>query len=56
MANINRERIVDYLMHDAPWSYSHGGGGDRLGMGMLYYALVYVLGAEISVCLGSGDI
>ena len=32
----------------------HGAEEDYLGLGMLYYAITYVLKAELCVCLGSG--
>jgi len=51
---INRDRISSYLKHDAPWADSHGGHGDFLGMGMVYYALTYALQSRVAVCLGSG--
>jgi Methyltransferase domain len=51
---LNRQVIVDYMTQQAPWSGSHGADGDYLGMGLLYYAIVYILKAEVAVCLGSG--
>lgn len=36
------------------WSESHGAADKFLGAGVLYYALVYGLGAQQCVCLGSG--
>jgi hypothetical protein len=41
-------------MRDAPWSGSHGADGDYLGLGLLYYSIVYALKAKVAVCLGSG--
>ncbi len=51
---LNTSVITGYLTHDAPWSGSHGADGDYLGMGLLYYSIVYTLKAEVAVCLGSG--
>src|SRR5256885_7435483 len=51
---LNKDVIGEYLMRDAPWSGSHGADQDYLGMGLLYYAIVYALKAQIAVCLGSG--
>lgn len=51
---INRELIVGALTHEAPWSGSHGADGDYLGMGLIYYGIVYMLRAKLAVCLGSG--
>ena len=51
---INLDRINDFLKYDAPWSDSHGGQGDFLGMGIVYYALTYATQARVAVCLGSG--
>jgi hypothetical protein len=51
---LNKNVIIDYLMQDSPWSGSHGADQDYLGMGLLYYSIVYALKAEVAVCLGSG--
>jgi len=51
---VDREYITNYLTAHAPWCETHGAGGNYLGMGSLYYALVYVLKARTAVCLGSG--
>jgi len=51
---LNKSLITDRLMHDAPWSGSHGADGDYLGMGLFYYSIVYMLKARVAVCLGSG--
>src|SRR5262245_47159520 len=53
-ALINFDLIRRALMRDAPWAGSHGAEGDYLGMGLLYYALVYGMRAKVAVCLGSG--
>jgi methyltransferase family protein len=53
-ALINSDVIRATLMRDAPWAGSHGAEGDYLGMGLLYYALVYSTRATVAVCLGSG--
>jgi hypothetical protein len=51
---LNQSVINKYLMHDAPWSGSHGAWDDYLGMGLFYYSIVYMLKARVAVCLGSG--
>lgn len=51
---LDSDYIVNYLTAQAPWSEGHGAGGKYLGMGCLYYALVYILQARTAVCLGSG--
>ncbi len=51
---LNKELITEVLTRDAPWEWSHAAGGDYLGMGLLYYSLVYTLKAKVAVCLGSG--
>ncbi|RYE61622.1 MAG: class I SAM-dependent methyltransferase, partial [Oxalobacteraceae bacterium] len=51
---LNRDTISAYLTHEAEWQWSHGAGTDYLGMGLLYYAMVYLLKARVAVCLGSG--
>jgi hypothetical protein len=51
---LNHDAITNYLMHDAPWSGSHGAWDDFLGMGLFYYSIVYMLKARVAVCLGSG--
>ena len=51
---LNKDVIGEYLMRDAPWSGSHGADHDYLGSGLLYYAIVYALRAQVAVCLGSG--
>ncbi|HZD47520.1 MAG TPA: class I SAM-dependent methyltransferase [Silvibacterium sp.] len=51
---VDREYIATYLTAQAPWCETHGAGGNYLGMGCLYYALVYVIQARTAVCLGSG--
>lgn len=53
-ALVNKNLISEVLTRDAPWEWSHGAGGDYLGMGLLYYSLVYTLKPKIAVCLGSG--
>ena len=51
---INRELVREALTHEAPWSESHGANGEYLGMGLIYYGIVYLLRAKLAVCLGSG--
>ena len=51
---LNKKAIAEYFTHEAPWSGSHGADQDYLGMGLLYYAIVYALKAQVAVCLGSG--
>src|SRR5437660_9562829 len=51
---LNKDLITELLTRDAAWEWSHGADGDYLGMGLLYYSLVYMLKAKVCVCLGSG--
>jgi hypothetical protein len=51
---LNKTVITEYLTREAPWAWSHGADQDYLGLGLLYYALVYALKARVAVCLGSG--
>ena len=51
---LNKSFIADVLTRDAAWEWSHAADGDYLGMGLLYYSLVYATKARIAVCLGSG--
>lgn len=51
---LNKTTISDYLTREAAWAWSHGAEHDHLGIGLLYYALVYALRAKTAVCLGSG--
>lgn len=51
---VNRDLIRQTLTHEAAWANSHGAYDDFLGMGLLYYSLVYVLKVRVAVCLGSG--
>jgi hypothetical protein len=45
---------AELLTRSARWSDSHGASGEYLGVGLLYYTLVYATRAEVAVCLGSG--
>lgn len=51
---LNKNLITGVLTREAAWEWSHGAGDDYLGMGLLYYSLVYTLKAKVAVCLGSG--
>jgi hypothetical protein len=51
---LNKDLITGVLTRDAAWEWSHAAGGDYLGIGLLYYSLVYTLKANVAVCLGSG--
>lgn len=53
---INREFAASTLTGDDHWCTSHGAetGTERLGAGLIYYALAYSFRAKICVCLGSG--
>ena len=53
-ALVNKSLIAEVLTRDAAWEWSHGAGGDYLGMGLMYYSLVYTLKPKVAVCLGSG--
>jgi hypothetical protein len=46
--------MFDSIISDSKWSESHGAEGNHLGMGIMYYAIPYVLKAQHCVCLGSG--
>jgi hypothetical protein len=54
MELLNQKTITKLLTRDAEWSWSHGAEGCYLGMGLLYYALVYIHRVKTAVCLGSG--
>lgn len=54
MGLLNRDLILRNLTHDAPWCGSHGADGAYLGMGLIYYGIVYMKQAKVAVCLGSG--
>jgi Methyltransferase domain len=51
---LNEELIVQFLTRAADWCASHDAEGSYLGMGLLYYSLVYTHRARVAVCLGSG--
>jgi len=54
MTLIDPAFVEQTLTHEAPWCGSHGADGGYLGMGLVYYALVYATRAQTAVCLGSG--
>lgn len=45
--------LTNYLT-TCPWHQGHGASEGHLGMGMLYFAIPYMLQAELVVCVGSG--
>ena len=51
---IRREFVRAMLTYRADWAYSHAAHDGYLGMGLIYYSLVYIKKARIAVCLGSG--
>lgn len=51
MLDIN---VLRTLTTEAPWREGHAASDDYLGLGMLYYAIAYMLRAHVCVCLGSG--
>jgi hypothetical protein len=51
---LNKRVIAEYLTREAPWSGSHGAEHEYLGLGLLYYTIVYALKAQVAVCLGTG--
>jgi len=53
-ALLDPEFVANALTREAPWCGGHGADGDYLGLGLLYYTLVYATRAEVAVCLGSG--
>lgn len=54
MELLNQRAISDLLTRDADFAWSHGANARYLGMGLLYYSLVYIHYAKVAVCLGSG--
>lgn len=54
MELVNRELIINTLTHEAPWASSHAAERMYLGVGLRYYALVYIPRAQVAVGLGSG--
>jgi len=50
---INKE-VVDKILEGDIYAPSHHARDGFLGGGMLYYALAYMIKAELCVCLGSG--
>lgn len=55
MSIINKDYIRDVINQSAAWSVSHGSDEhEYMGAGLLYYSLVYMLRANLCVCLGSG--
>lgn len=54
MELLNRETISMLLTREADWAWSHGAAEHYLGMGLLYYSIVYINRAQTVVCLGSG--
>ena len=54
MGILNNLYLRKFILKDAPWMDSHGATHDYAGLGLLYYALVYILRPKICVCLGSG--
>src|SRR5215467_249049 len=54
MTLIDPAFVEQTLTHEAPWCGSHGADRGYLGMGLVYYALVYATRAQTAVCLGSG--
>ena len=54
MELLNQQTISDLLTGDAEWASSHGAEDRYLGMGLLYYTLVYIHRVKTAVCLGSG--
>ena len=56
MSLIDKAFIKSHLTAEDPWCFSHGAEKDseKLGGGMLYYALAYSLAPRTCVCLGSG--
>lgn len=51
---LDKNYIRKVLTVDDPWVDSHGAEADYLGIGLLYYTLVYMSQAITVVCLGSG--
>lgn len=52
---VSQEWIAEFLKGDT-FAPSHGAKFDGyLGTGMLYYAITYMLRADLAVCLGSGS-
>src|SRR5262245_2374565 len=51
---LDLDLVAKRLTAEAPWREGHGADASYLGMGLLYYALVYTFRARVAVCLGSG--
>lgn len=55
MSIVNEEYIRSHINRQAHWATSHASDEDGyIGAGLLYYSLVYMLRAELCVCIGSG--
>src|SRR4030095_8107770 len=54
MGLIDAEFVEASLTKEAPFCESHGAQGSYLGIGLLYYSLVYARRTRVAVCLGSG--
>src|SRR5690349_21274860 len=54
MGLIDAEFVETSLTKEAPFCESHGAQGSYLGIGLLYYSLVYARRTRVAVCLGSG--
>lgn len=51
---LDTQYIKEVLTAHASWADSHAAENDYLGVGLLYYTLVYIAKAKTCVCLGSG--
>lgn len=51
---VDPEFISKHLTFEAPYETTHGALDDYLGVGMIYYSIVYAKRAKICVCIGSG--
>jgi hypothetical protein len=51
---IDARYVAERLTREARWCEGHGAAGEHLGLGLLYYTLVYAFRARVAVCLGSG--
>jgi hypothetical protein len=51
---LDQDYLKNFMTKEALYRDGHAATDDFLGLGMLYYAITYMLKAKICVCLGSG--
>jgi len=55
MSVLNDKYIQENLLNSPEWLKGHAADNGQLGLGLIYYSLVYSLAFEKVVCLGSGN-